>query len=46
VNIFQNPKLKQEYAIETDNRFEILANMMMKMILTKLLMKSGKALKQ
>jgi hypothetical protein len=27
VNIFQNPKWKQEYAIEINNRFEILANM-------------------
>jgi len=27
VNIFQNTKWKQEYAIEINNRFEILANM-------------------
>jgi hypothetical protein len=27
VNIFQNPKWKQEYAIEINNRFEMLANM-------------------
>jgi hypothetical protein len=27
VSIFQNPKWKQEYAIEINNRFEILANM-------------------
>jgi len=27
VNIFQNPKWKQEYAIEINNRFEILANL-------------------
>jgi hypothetical protein len=27
VNIFQNPKWKQEYAIEVNNRFEILKNM-------------------
>jgi hypothetical protein len=27
VNIFQNPKWKQEYAIEINNRFEILENM-------------------
>ena len=27
VNTFQNPKLKQEYAIEINNRFEILENM-------------------
>jgi len=26
VNIFQNPKWKQEYAIEINNRFEILKN--------------------
>jgi hypothetical protein len=26
VNIFQNPKWKQEYAIEINNKFEILAN--------------------
>jgi hypothetical protein len=26
VNIFQNPKWKQEYAIEINNSFEILAN--------------------
>jgi hypothetical protein len=27
VNIFQNPKWKQEYAIEINNRFGMLANM-------------------
>ena len=27
VNIFQNPKWKQEYAIEINNRFEILENL-------------------
>jgi len=27
VNIFQNPKLKQEYAIEINNKFEILENL-------------------
>jgi hypothetical protein len=27
VNVFQNPKWKQEYAIEINNRFAILANM-------------------
>jgi hypothetical protein len=27
VNIFQNPKWKQEYAIEINNNFDILANM-------------------
>jgi len=27
VNIFQNSKWKQEYAIELNNRFEILENM-------------------
>ena len=27
VNIFQNSKLEQEYAIEINNRFEILENM-------------------
>jgi hypothetical protein len=27
VNIFQNPKWKQEYAIEINNRFDILKNM-------------------
>jgi len=27
VNIFQIPKWKQEYAIEVDNRFEILENL-------------------
>ena len=26
VSIFQNPKWKQEYAIEINNRFEILEN--------------------
>ena len=26
VNIFQNPKWKQEYALEINNRFEILEN--------------------
>jgi len=26
VNIFQNPKWKQQYAIEINNRFEILEN--------------------
>jgi len=27
VNIFQNPKWKQEYAVEADNKFEILENL-------------------
>ena len=27
VNIFQNPKWKQEYAIEINNKFEILQNL-------------------
>jgi hypothetical protein len=27
VNIFQNPKWNQEYVIEIENRFDILANM-------------------
>ena len=27
VNIFQNPKWKQEYAIEISNNFEILENL-------------------
>jgi len=27
VNIFQNPKWKQEYAIEINNKFEILKNL-------------------
>jgi hypothetical protein len=27
VNIFQNPKWKQEYAIEISNKFEILENL-------------------
>ena len=27
VNIFQNPKWKQECAVEIDNRFEILENL-------------------
>ena len=27
MNIFQNPKWKQEYAIEINNRFEILENL-------------------
>jgi len=27
VNIFQNPKWKQEYAIEINKRFEILENL-------------------
>jgi len=27
VNIFQNPKCKQEYAIEINNKFEILDNL-------------------
>jgi hypothetical protein len=27
VNIFQNPKLKQEYAMEINNKFEILENL-------------------
>ena len=27
VNIFQNPKWKQEYAIEINNRFEKLENL-------------------
>ena len=26
MNIFQNPKWKQQYAIEINNRFEILEN--------------------
>ena len=27
VNIFKNPKWKKEYAIETNNKFEILENL-------------------
>jgi len=27
VNIFQNPKWRQEYAIEINNKFEILENL-------------------
>jgi len=27
VNIFQNPKWKQQYAIEINNKFEILENL-------------------
>ena len=27
VNIFQNPKWKQEYAVEINNKFEILENL-------------------
>jgi len=27
MNIFQNPKWNQEYAIEIDNKFEILENL-------------------
>jgi len=27
VNIFQNPKWKQEYAIEINNKFEVLENL-------------------
>jgi hypothetical protein len=27
VNMFQNPKWKQEYAIEINNKFEILGNL-------------------
>ena len=27
VNVFQNPKWEQEYAVEINNRFEVLKNM-------------------
>jgi hypothetical protein len=45
VNIFQNPKWKQKYAIEINNKFEILENLDMKIVLTIILMKNGKTLK-
>ena len=46
VNIFQNPKWKQEYAIEINNRFEILANMEDEDDTDKSIDEKGKALKQ
>jgi hypothetical protein len=42
VNIFQNPKWKQEYAIEINNKFEILEIWMTKIVLIMILVKSGK----
>jgi hypothetical protein len=46
VNMLQIPDWKKEYAIEIHNRFEILTNMEEEVMLTKLLMESGKTLKQ
>ena len=43
VSIFQNPKWKQQYAIEINNKFEILENFD---LLTIILTKNGKTLKQ
>jgi len=46
VNILQNPKWKQEYAIEINNKFQILEIWTLKILLTLILMKNGKVLKQ
>jgi len=45
VNIFQNPKWKQEYAIEINNKFEMLENLDNKDSMDTILMKNGKTLK-
>jgi hypothetical protein len=45
-NIFQNSKWKQEHAIELNNRFKILENIKIMIILTIILMENGKTLKQ
>jgi hypothetical protein len=44
VNIFQNPKWKQEYAVEINNKFETLENLDEDSIENN--MENGKALKQ
>jgi hypothetical protein len=41
VNIFQNPKWKQEYTIEVNNRFEIMENLTTKIVLIMILIKNG-----
>jgi len=46
VNIFQNPMWKQEYAIEINNKFEILENLDNEDSMDTILMKNGKTLKQ
>ena len=46
VNIFQNPKWKQEYAIEINGKFEKWKIWMMKIVLKIVLMENGKTLKQ
>jgi len=46
VNIFQNPKWKQEYAIEIKIGLKYWKIWMMKIVLTTILMKNGKTLKQ
>jgi len=46
VHIFQNPKWKQEYAIEINNRFEILENLDNEDSMTIVLMINGRTLKQ
>ena len=45
INIFQNPKWKQEYAIEINNKFEMLENLDNKDSMDTILMKNGKTLK-
>jgi hypothetical protein len=46
VSIFQNPKWKQEYAIEINNNFEILENLGSEGSIEINIMKNGKTLKQ
>jgi len=46
VNIFQNPKWKQEYAIEINNNLKYWKIWTMKIVLTMMLMKNGKTFKQ
>jgi hypothetical protein len=46
VNIFQNPKWKQEYAIEINNKLKYWKIWTMKIVLTIILMINSKTLKQ
>ena len=46
MNIFQNPKWKQEYTTEINNKFEYWKISTLKIVLTITLLKNGKTLKQ
>jgi len=46
INIFQNPKWKQEYAIEINNKFEILENLDEEDSIDNNINENGKTLKQ